>query len=115
MALSTINGKAPQTFFDFQSAPDTWFTLIIWAAFVEACRMLLTRMQMFQYRRLFQDVNSITTQLRTNASEVKAQFEIMLPQIKRRGYAQAAAVTTLNAGTGYQVDNVNFTQFTILA
>lgn len=114
ISLSIINGKKPQSFFGINDYPDQWLGLIVLGAYEQAAKCLLTKMQMFRFRRLFEDPDRITSELRQNATDARAEFEVMLPQIKRRGSVSPLAIGTWNQNIPAATDNVNYKQFTIL-
>lgn len=119
MALSTLNMKCPQTFFEFTNAPGAnsipmqWLGTLIQGAYSEAAKALLMRMNTFAYRRLWEDPNYITDQLRANSQEAQHQFELQIAQ-KRRGYATAASIKSWNQGVPWQTNESNFLALTVL-
>ncbi len=115
VALSMINSRKPQTNYLLGDAPDNYLAALVLYTYIQTARMLLLKMGMFKWRRLFEVPDDITLQLRTNLQESSAQFDLMILTLKRRGLVMPAAVTGFVSGRSspWAVDNVNFNAFIV--
>jgi hypothetical protein len=114
LILSHINGKKPQTFYTIESVPSTWTRMLVLGAYEYITKMLITKMQMFKWRRLFENPDGLIATLTAFSSDAKQEFTDMLPTIKRRGEVQACAVASYNLNVPQQITEVNFKSYTIL-
>lgn len=109
-ALSYINLRKPQTSITLDTLPDSWIGPLILSIYNQTCRMLLPKMSMFKWRRLFESPDGIIGILQQGIAESTAQLTEQLATIKRRGMIVPAAVTTFNMGRQgvWQYDEINF-------
>ena len=114
IALININARPPQTFFTFDNMPTTWPGTVIMGAYDLAAKCLLTKMQTFRYRRLFENPDGLIADLRQNANDARAMFLEYLVYVKRRGLTTPLGVTQYSQNLPTQVDQINYAQFTIL-
>jgi hypothetical protein len=113
IALSLINARKPSTNFDESNFPENWFGLLVLSAYEQAAKCLIPKMATFRFRRLFEDPDRMMSELRTNAADSRAQFEIFLPQMKRRGLIFPLGVADFNRRAPWKVDETNYQRFAI--
>jgi hypothetical protein len=114
-AVSCVNIRKPQTNFSLGDMPDNWLKPVVLSVYLDMCRTLILKMQMFKWRRLFSNPESVEVQMRATIEDAKSELEIELATVKRRGMITPQAVASWNIGRAglYQIDNINFQDLVI--
>jgi hypothetical protein len=115
MVMAEINIRKPQTNFSVNDAPDNYLGTVTLGIYLKIAAATLLKLGLFKFRRLFEDPNSVETQLRANLEDGRAQYDAQLATIKRRALIQPQAVASFNVGRQglWQVDNINFQMYVI--
>lgn len=114
--MSEINLRKPQSNWTPDGAPDKYFATMVLGIYVKMIEVLILKLGLFRWRRLFQEPASIETQLRANLEDARADYQTLLATTKRRGDATPAAVASFNVGrngSNWMTNEINFQQFVI--
>lgn len=113
-SLSQINGYKPQTNYSFDTLPPQLADVLIMGAYVKALEAVALKIPTFKYRRLFEDPNALISQINMLLAEARAQFDLYIQKIKRRGSVSPLGVSALKGGgLAFQADGVNWQNFVI--
>lgn len=113
IGLSMANLRKPQSAYTFEGMPATWGGLLTLNAFAQAAKAVCLKLNMFKYRRLFENPDGLLAQLQSTSAAAEAQWATNLATMKRRGDAPPLGLATMNRNVPYTIDGTNFRDYVV--